>query len=269
MNAGFWIFLLVLGPVLLFVLWLILVETSVRIEPGTLGLGLLRGRSTGRVMGPGRHFIRPWRKVMIQTYPSRELALIAGGLQQSNPDVDYIEEAASVFLGDGASALVQYTVRCQLDPTKLQTVHDTYGPEGIWSVLRDVSRQSVISECGSSDMTINDMFGEGYGALETRISEGLQAALAEVGFTLKMFSLREVDLGPAGEVVQARIRAGAELERENALAEVRRARVRRTTRRSSPTTNRSTASNCSGTARSRRGTTCWRSGTDASTSRRC
>ena len=33
-----------------------------------------------------------------------------------------------------------------------------------------------------------------------------------------MFSLREVDLGPAGEVVQATIRAGAELERENAFA---------------------------------------------------
>ena len=55
-------------------------------------------------MGPGRHFVRPWRKVMIQTYPSRELALIAGGIQQSNPDVDYLEEPASVFLGDGSSA---------------------------------------------------------------------------------------------------------------------------------------------------------------------
>ena len=104
MNAGFWIFLLVLGPVLLFIVWLVLLETSVRIEPGTLGLALLRGKSTGKVMGPGRHFMRPWRKVMIQTYPSRELALIAGGLQQSNPDVDYIEEAASVFLGDSSSA---------------------------------------------------------------------------------------------------------------------------------------------------------------------
>ena len=62
MNAGFWIFLLVLGPVLLFILWLILLETSVRIEPGTLGLALLRGKSTGKVMGPGRHFVRPWRR---------------------------------------------------------------------------------------------------------------------------------------------------------------------------------------------------------------
>ena len=48
MNAGFWIFLLVLGPVLLFVLWLILLETSVRIEPGTLGLALLRGSRRAR-----------------------------------------------------------------------------------------------------------------------------------------------------------------------------------------------------------------------------
>jgi len=225
MNAGFWIFLLVLVPVLLFVLWLVLLETSVRIQPGTLGLALLRGKPTGKVMGPGRHFIRPWRKVMIQTYPSRELALIAGGLQQSNPDVDYIEEAASVFLGDSSAAQVQYTVRCQLIPGKLQAVHDTYGPEGIWSVLRDVSRQSVIAECGSSDMTINDIFGEGYGNLERRIAAGLATSLDDVGFQLKLFSLREVDLGPAGEVVQARIRAGAELERENALAVVRRARV--------------------------------------------
>ena len=105
---------------------------------------------------------------MIQTYPSRELALIAGGLQQSNPDVDYIEEAASVFLGDSSSARVQYTVRCQLDPRPSCRASTTRtARKGIWSVLRDVSRQSVITECGSSDMTINDMFGEGYGALET------------------------------------------------------------------------------------------------------
>ena len=225
MSPGFWILLLVLGPVLIFILWLVLIETSVRIEPGTLGLALIRGKSTGQVLTPGRHFVRPWRKLMIQTYPSRELALIAGGLQQSNPEVDYIEEPASVFLGDGSTALVQYTVRCQLIPEKLQNVHDTYGPEGIWSVLRDVSRRCVITESGSSDMSIRDMFGDGYGALEGRISTGLATSLEDVGFQLKMFSLREVDLGPAGEVVQATIRAGAELEREHALAIVRRARI--------------------------------------------
>ncbi len=225
MNAGFWIFLLVLGPVLLFIVWLVLLETSVRIDPGMLAVALLRGRSTDKVMGPGRHFIRPWRKVMIQTYPSRELALIAGGIQQSNPEVDYIEEPASVFLGDGSSASVQYTVRCQLVPGKLQGVHDTYGPEGIWSVLRDVSRQSVITECAASGMTISDIFGEGYATLQSRISSALASSLDAVGFELKLFSLREVDLGPAAEVVQATIRAGAELEREQAFATVRRARV--------------------------------------------
>ena len=64
-------------------------------------------------------------------------------------------------------------MRCQLDPGKLQGVHDTYGPEGIWSVLRDVSRQSVITECAASGMTINDIFGEGYGAIwRRRITDG-------------------------------------------------------------------------------------------------
>lgn len=225
MSAGFWIFLLVLGPVLLFIVWLVLLETSVRIDPGVLGLALVRGRSTGKVMGPGRHFMRPWRKVMIQTYPSRELALIARGVQQSNPEVDYTEEPASVLLGDGSSAQVQYTVRCQLVPGKLQSVHDTYGPEGIWSVLRDVSRQNVITECSASGMTISDIFGDGYATLQRRITAELAASLDTIGFELKMFSLREVDLGPTAEVVQATIRAGAELERENALAAVRRARI--------------------------------------------
>ena len=52
MNAGFWIFLLVLGPVLLFILWLVLIETSVRIEPGTLGLAPAPRQVDGQGDGP-------------------------------------------------------------------------------------------------------------------------------------------------------------------------------------------------------------------------
>ena len=62
-------------PTVLFIVWLVLLETSVKIDAGTIGLALLRGKSTGRTLTPGRHFIRTWRKVMIQTYPSRESAL--------------------------------------------------------------------------------------------------------------------------------------------------------------------------------------------------
>ncbi len=69
------------------------------------------------------------------------------------------------------------------------------------------------------------MLGDGYGELERRVAAALTDALAEVGFELKMFSLREIDLGVTGEIVQDTIRAGAELEREQAYAAVRRARI--------------------------------------------
>jgi regulator of protease activity HflC (stomatin/prohibitin superfamily) len=224
-NAATWILLLILAPTILFVIWLVLLETSVKIEPGTIGLALLRGKSTGRTLTPGRHFVRPWQKVMIQTYPSRELALVAGGIQQANPDVDYLDTAVSVFLSDQAVAEVSYTVRCQLIHAKVHDIHETYGPEGIWSVLRDVSRRTVIAEAAGSDTNIGNVFGEGYAELERHVGAALTDALAEVGFELKMFSLRNVDLGATGEIVQDTIRAGVELEREQAYAAVRRARV--------------------------------------------
>ena len=225
MNAATWILILVLAPTLVFIIWLVLLETSVKIDPGTIGLALLRGKSTGRTLTPGRHFIRPWRKVMIQTYPSRELALVAGGVQQANPDVDYLDEPVSVFLSDHALAEVSYTVRCQLIRSKVHDIHESYGPEGIWSVLRDVSRRTVIAEAAHSDTTIANVFGDGYGELERHVEAALTEALAEVGFDLRMFSLRNVDLGPTGEIIQETIRATAELEREQAYAAVRRARI--------------------------------------------
>ena len=69
------------------------------------------------------------------------------------------------------------------------------------------------------------MFGDGYGELERHVTAALTEALAEVGFDLRMFSLRNVDLGPTGEIIQETIRATAELEREQAYAAVRRARI--------------------------------------------
>ena len=224
-NVGVWVLLLVLVPSVLVVLWVLLVETSVRVEPGTLGLALVRGKSTGRTMTPGRHFMMPWRKVMIQTYPSRELALVAGGIQQSNPDVDYLDEPVTVFLADHSVATVSYTVRCQLIPKRVHDVHEAYGPEGIWSVLRDLSRHTVIAETARSGVTSADAFGEGYTTLERHVTERLAAELGQIGFDLKLFSLRTLDLGETGEVIQSSIRADAELHREQALAAVRRARI--------------------------------------------
>lgn len=225
MDPAVWISILVGVVVLSIVIWVVLIETSIRVDPGTLALLLKRGRATGRALEPGRHFIEPWRKVMVQVYPSRELALVAGGVASGDPRVDATDTPLRLHLGDKTFAEVSYTVRCQLDTGKLKSVHNQFGPEGIWSALRDTTRKSLIAEAGSSKVTVDDVFGGKYSALEQRLGKALGKALGDIGFELKMFNLREIDLGETGEVIQSTLRADAELEREQAFATVRKARL--------------------------------------------
>jgi regulator of protease activity HflC (stomatin/prohibitin superfamily) len=211
--------------ILAFVVWLVLIETSIRVEPGTLALLLRRGAATSRALGPGRHFIQPWRKAMVQIYPSRELALLAGGAASGDTSVDATDAPLRLHLGDRTFTELSYTVRCQLDPAKLKDVHNQFGPDGIWSALRDTTRRCIIAEAGDSTISIDDAFGDKFGAFEQRLGAALATALDDIGFELKMFSLREINLGETGEVIQSTLRAAAELERETALIAVRTARL--------------------------------------------
>jgi regulator of protease activity HflC (stomatin/prohibitin superfamily) len=219
-----WIVLGVL-VVALVVMWLVLVETSILVEPGTIALLLKRGKATGRALEPGRHFIAPWRKVMVQIYPSRELAFVAGGRAASDPRVEFVDDPLRLHLGDKAFAEVSFTLRCRLDTGGLKDVHNQFGPEGLWVALRDVTRSTVLAEVGSKALGVDDVYGEGFAQLDKRLTTALTKALGKSGFELTMFTLREVDLGETGEVIQATVRADAELEREEAFAKVRRARL--------------------------------------------
>ncbi|HSL75235.1 MAG TPA: SPFH domain-containing protein [Ilumatobacteraceae bacterium] len=225
MEPAVWIALLVGAVIVLFVVWLVLIETSIRVDPGTLVLLLKRGKATGRALEPGRHFIQPWRKVMVQVYPSRELALLAGGVGTGDTRVDAVDEPLRVHLGDRTFARLSYTVRCQLDAGNLKHVHNQFGPEGIWAALRDTVRRTLIAEAGRDEVSVDDAFGVRFTEFEQRCAKALHDALATVGFELTMFSLREVDLGETGEVIQSTLRADAELEREQAFARVRTARL--------------------------------------------
>lgn len=167
----------------------------------------------------------PWQKVNLQTYPSRELSFVAGGRSIADPRVEFVDDPLRVHLGDKAFAQVSYTVRCQLDLGELKDVHNHYGPEGIWAALRDTTRSVVLAELGDGDITIDDVFGDGFSALEQRLTKALDKALGGIGFELEMFNLREIDLGETGEVIQAIVRADTELEREQAFAKVRTARL--------------------------------------------
>ncbi len=225
MDAAVWISSLVGVVVVVVAVGALLIQTSVLVEPGTLALLLKRGKATSRALEPGRHFMQPWRKAMVQVYPSRELALVAGGPGAGDPRVDATDAPLRLHLGDKTFAEVSYTVRCRLDITKLKSVHEQFGPEGIWSALRDTTRRTLIAEAGTSDVSVGDVFGDEFEALEQKMAAALTTALDDIGFGLTMFSLREVDLGETGEVIQATLRAEAELEREQALTKVRRARL--------------------------------------------
>lgn len=209
----------------LVVVGFVLLATSVVVEPGTIALLLKRGKATDRALTPGRHFIQPWRKAVVQTYPSRELSLVAGGRSIGDPRVEYFDDPLRVHLGDKAFAEVSYTLRCQLDTGKLKAVHEQFGPEGLWAALRDVTRASILTEVGTEGLTVDDVYGTGFTQLEQRLDAALDEALAAAGFHLKMFTLREVDLGETGEVIQSIVRADVELEREQAFAKVRKARL--------------------------------------------
>ncbi len=204
---------------------IVLFETAIIVDPGTVAVVLKRGKATGRALPPGRHFVLPWQKLMLQIYPSRELCLVAGGRSIDDARVEYVDDALRVHLGDKAFAKVSYTVRCQLDPSRLRDVHDRYGPEGIWAALRDVTRSTMLAEIGNGAASIDDAYGVEFAELEQRLTTALGPALGNVGFELKMFSLREIDLGDTGDVIQATVRADAELEREQAFAKVRTARL--------------------------------------------
>ena len=203
--------------------WLLLLATSFRVEPGTVVLLLKQGRATGRVVGPGRHFIQPWRKVLVQVYPARELALVAGGPASPDERVDHLDPALRVYLADKVFARLSYTVRCRLDPSKVQLVHDRFGAEGIWPAIRDTTRRCLVA--GAAGASVDGVFGDEFAAFEERCATALGEALATVGFELEVFTLREIDLGETGEVIQATLRADLELELEQALARVRQVRL--------------------------------------------
>ena len=130
-----------------------------------------------------------------------------------------------VTLGDRAEAVVHYTVRFQLDPARLRTVHERFGQDGIWAVVRDESARIIATALADPAVSMEAAFGSERGALEERLTGVLRDALDVHAITLTSFSLGSIDLGRAGELIQAVVRARLEREREDAESATRIARV--------------------------------------------
>ena len=116
---------------------------------------------------------------------------------------------------------MQYTIRFRVRPADLKAIHDRFGPEGIMPIVRDRSRQVLIDDLSAPEIGYDKLFADARVALQASLGEEIASALAEEGFDLTLFTLRDVELGSVGETVQAAARARAELDLEVAAAAVR------------------------------------------------
>jgi regulator of protease activity HflC (stomatin/prohibitin superfamily) len=223
------VFLVVALPLVGFLVWLLLASSFTRVEPGKLGLLLVRGRATDTALLPGAHFVPAFRRRMVEVYPSNELSYRAGDIEVGESSEGGLERGGprlQVMLGDRAMLELGFTVRFRVVAEQLRSVHDRFSAEGLWAAVRDQSSRTIRAHLSQPRLGVDDLFGAARPVLEAELAAVVTAALATDGFEVTMFSLGDVDLGRTGEVIQQTVRARHELEREQAEAAIRLAQVR-------------------------------------------
>jgi regulator of protease activity HflC (stomatin/prohibitin superfamily) len=217
--------LLVIGvPLLAFAVWQLMQEALVRIDSGSVGLLIVRGKASDKVLTPGAHFVWPFRQQMIQGYPLRELTYLTaddGGVE----DTDFFDPPMMARLGDRAAVSVYYTIRFRIRPDGLREIHERVGPDGLKRLVRDQSRRVIIEELASDAYGIDDVFGSAREQLEAKLAARVIELFHDDGFEVGMFNLRGITLGSIDDVIAGTVRAKAELELEKVDARVRKLRV--------------------------------------------
>lgn len=236
-TVGWIILLVVLLPAIGFLFWWIVLVSVVRIPSGSLGLLLVKGRATDTTLLPGSHFSLAVVRRMVEEYPSVELAYRAGTQdapadteparrgRRRETQLDQSGPALTVTLGDRMTATLSFTVRFVLMPEQLRIVHERFGPDGIFGIVRDESNRVLRNTLGEKNFGVKSLFGPARESCQTDLSTAIGEALAADGIRLTSFSLSTVDLGRTGEVIGATARARYELDRETAEAATRIARA--------------------------------------------
>lgn len=232
MSSVAWVILLVVAlPAIGFLLFLLFENSRVTIPPGRLGLLLVKGRATDIVLLPGPHWVASLRRRQVVEYPAVELAYRAGdeapapapsgpALRRAEADLERTGPALRVVLGDRAAATVRYTVRFRIDPDHLKDVHQRFGPDGLWAVVRDTTDRAIALALTDEARGINDVFGQARAELAGHLASVAGAALESEGFRLTMFHLADVDLAGTGATIQDTIRARYDAELAAAVADL-------------------------------------------------
>ena len=134
-----------------------------------------------------------------------------------------------MILGDRTSVVVSLTVRFRLRPDGLRTVHERFGPRGIFGNVRDQCQRGVVATLGAPGVGVDNLFGPARMACEEALRVQIGDVLDADGIELISVLLGVVDLGRVGEVIQDTMRARYEVEREAAEAATRLARAQNDT----------------------------------------
>ena len=221
---GLVVFAVLAVPLLLFGVFQFLQEAMVRIPTGTVGLVIVRGKATERVLTPGAHIVWPFRKQMIQSYPLRDPTYLTG-VPGDSGDNDYADLPMRARLGDRTEVMVLYTLRFRIHADALPRIHEHLGPDGIKPFMRDLTRKVISEHLRASAFGVDHVFGDDRNHLESVLTDELTTALSAGGFDVLMFHLRDIDLGEVGEVVNETVRATLQLELERRAAQVRALRL--------------------------------------------
>jgi hypothetical protein len=227
--VGWIVFLALAVPLLAIFAWQIFSGSIVHVPAGRLGLLLIKGRATDQALGPGPHWVPTLRRRMIAEYPAVELSYRAAldpAAPAEQPELERSGPAPKVTLGDRTELRLGYTVRFRLDDAQLRTVHDRFGPDGIWPAIRDLSAKAVRRGVSTPSVGVDSLFGSAMADLEQELGATVAEELAPFGLVLTLFSLGDADLGRAGDVIQTTVRARLELGREEAESTMRVARAR-------------------------------------------
>src|SRR5207344_1402597 len=72
--AGWMIFIAIVVPIVGALIYFLADDALIRVDPGKLGLLVIKGRATDKTLQPGPHFVPAFRRMTVEEYPSLELS---------------------------------------------------------------------------------------------------------------------------------------------------------------------------------------------------
>ena len=215
MSTLAWIILLILIlPAIGLLVWVILAASLMRVPSGSLGTGHVQGQGHRPLPAP-----RPALRVRVppgdhRGVPSVELAYRADGQgddenvgfnrhlgdrRVSRGAFDRLEVSGPPLratLGDRTEATIVITVRFQLTQENLRTVHERYGPNGVFGIVRDHQYARRAGRAGRTPTTASSSSSAPSGRpASERLATAVRDALESDGIKMTGFVLGAVDLG--------------------------------------------------------------------------